>query len=256
MEKLATKEIKALLSEGVTEETLAIIKKDERKSVQNIYRAYEKKQKEIKRVMDLYQIENTLYEKNINLVLGIDEVGRGPLAGPVVVAGVILPKNAFLEKLNDSKKLSEKVREKLYEEIMEIAISTKVVIIDEKTIDRVNIYEATLNGMYEVLYTMDIMPEYVLVDAMKLDKADIPVLSIIKGDSKSASIAAASIVAKVTRDRIMDEYDTIYREYDFKNNKGYGTKKHLDALENYGYTPIHRKSFEPIKSMVAKNGKA
>ena len=177
-------------------------------------------------------------------------MGRGPLAGPVVVASVILPENFFIEKINDSKKLSEATREKIYDIIMENAIAVNRAIIDEKTIDRVNIYQAAMNGMYEAIYGLNPKPDAVLIDAMPLESLDIYHQSIIKGDSKSASIAAASIVAKVERDRMMNEFDKIYPQYGFAKNKGYGTSEHLEALRKYGPCEIHRKSFEPIKSMV------
>ena len=177
-------------------------------------------------------------------------MGRGPLAGPVVVASVILPENFFIEKINDSKKLSEATREKIYDIIRENAIAVNRAIIDEKTIDRVNIYQAAMNGMYEAIYGLNPKPDAVLIDAMPLESLDIYHQSIIKGDAKSASIAAASIVAKVERDRMMNEFDKIYPQYGFAKNKGYGTSEHLEALRKYGPCEIHRKSFEPIKSMV------
>ena len=156
----------------------------------------------------------------------------------------------FIEKINDSKKLSEATREKIYDIIMENAIAVNRAIIDEKTIDRVNIYQAAMNGMYEAIYGLNPKPDAVLIDAMPLESLDIYHQSIIKGDAKSASIAAASIVAKVERDRMMNEFDKIYPQYGFAKNKGYGTSEHLEALRKYGPCEIHRKSFEPIKSMV------
>lgn len=156
----------------------------------------------------------------------------------------------FIEKINDSKKLSEATREKIYDIIRENAIAVNRAIIDEKTIDRVNIYQAAMNGMYEAIYGLNPKPDAVLIDAMPLESLDIYHQSIIKGDAKSASIAAASIVAKVERDRMMNEFDKIYPQYGFAKNKGYGTSEHLEALRKYGPCEIHRKSFEPIKSMV------
>ena len=167
-----------------------------------------------------------------------------------VVASVILPENFFIEKINDSKKLSKATREKIYDIIMENAIAVNRAIIDEKTIDRVNIYQAAMNGMYEAIYGLNPKPDAVLIDAMPLESLDIYHQSIIKGDAKSASIAAASIVAKVERDRMMNEFDKIYPQYGFAKNKGYGTSEHLETLRKYGPCEIHRKSFEPIKSMV------
>ena len=158
--------------------------------------------------------------------------------------------NFFIEKINDSKKLSEATREKIYDIIRENAIAVNRAIIDEKTIDRVNIYQAAMNGMYEAIYGLNPKPDAVLIDAMPLESLDIYHQSIINGDAKSASIAAASIVAKVERDRMMNEFDKIYPQYGFAKNKGYGTSEHLEALRKYGPCEIHRKSFEPIKSMV------
>ena len=198
----------------------------------------------------MLEYENALYEKGIELICGIDEVGRGPLLGPVVTAAVILPKGYYNSEIKDSKKLSEKKREKLYDIIMNDAISIGIGIVDEKEIDKINIYEATKVAMKMALDNLRIKPEYVLIDAMKLD-IDIPSMSIIKGDAKSESIAAASIIAKVTRDRMIDEIDKEYPMYDLKNNKGYGTKKHIEALKKYGPCKYHRFSYSP----VSKNNK-
>ena len=193
--------------------------------------------------------ENELYKTGIELIGGVDEVGRGPLVGPVVCACVILPKDYYNEEINDSKKISEKKREKLFDTIMNDAIGVGIGISSEKIIDEVNILEATKLAMKEAINKCSVKPEHVLIDAVKLD-IDIPSTSIIKGDAKSQSIAAASIVAKVTRDRMMDELDLKYPMYLFKKNKGYGTKKHLEALDTIGITPIHRKTYEPVKSML------
>ena len=195
--------------------------------------------------------ENELYNLGINLVAGIDEVGRGPLVGPVVACAVILPKDFYMEEINDSKKLSEKKREMLYSVIMENAISVGIGVKSEKVIDEVNIYEATKLAMIDAVNNLSVKPEHLLIDAMKLD-IDIPQTSIIKGDSKSESIAAASIVAKVTRDRMLDELDLVYPEYGFKNNKGYGTKKHLEAIKKYGVIDEHRRSFSPVSDALKK----
>lgn len=195
--------------------------------------------------------ENELYNLGVNLVAGIDEVGRGPLVGPVVACAVILPKDFYMEEINDSKKLSEKKREMLYSVIMENAISVGIGVKSEKVIDEVNIYEATKLAMIDAVNNLSVKPEHLLIDAMKLD-IDIPQTSIIKGDSKSESIAAASIVAKVTRDRMLDELDLVYPEYDFKNNKGYGTKKHLEAIKKYGVIDEHRRSFSPVSDALKK----
>ena len=193
--------------------------------------------------VDLYQYEKELWKNGINLIAGMDEVGRGPLIGPVVTACVILPKDFVLEGLTDSKKLSEKKREEFYDYIMEHAISVGIGMMDEKVIDEVNIYEATKLAMYQAVEKSKVKPEHVLIDAMKLDKLEMPSTSIIKGDAKSISIGAASIMAKVYRDRMMEEYDHIFPGYDFASNKGYGSKEHIEAIHRQGPCPIHRRSF-------------
>ena len=248
------KAVKQLLAESPSAELAELLKADGRKSVQALYKSYERMQKEKERVAGLYTYENECRARGHELVAGVDEVGRGPLAGPVVVAAVILPPNCFIEKINDSKKLSEKTREKLYDIIMEKAVAVNRAVLDEKTIDRINIYQASMNGMYEAVYGLSVKPQEVLIDAMPLNHLDIPSQSIVKGDAKSASIAAASIIAKVTRDRMMDEFDKQYPQYGFAKNKGYGTAEHLAALRQYGSCEIHRRSFEPIKSMVNFGG--
>ena len=197
------------------------------------------------------EYENDLYNKGIKLIAGIDEVGRGPLIGPVVTAAVILPCDFYDERIMDSKKLSEKKRELLYDVIMENAISVGIGMSSNEVIDEINILEATKKAMLEAVSKLCVKPEFLLIDAVKLD-TDIPSLSIIKGDAKSQSIAAASIIAKVTRDRMLIELDKEYPEYDFKHNKGYGTKKHIEAIYKYGILDSHRKSFEPIKSIIEK----
>ena len=195
------------------------------------------------------EYENELYQKGIELVAGVDEVGRGPLVGPVVCACVILPKDYFNEEINDSKKISEKKREKLYDTIMQDAISVGIGMSSEKVIDEVNILEATKLAMKEAINNSKIKPQHVLIDAVKLD-IDIPSTSIIKGDAKSQSIAAASIIAKVTRDRMMDELDEKYPQYLFKKNKGYGTNAHIEAIRQYGIIKEHRKTFAPCSDYV------
>lgn len=200
---------------------------------------------------DNYYFERKLREKGITLIAGVDEVGRGPLVGPVVAACVILPEDFSLEGLTDSKKLSEKKREYFYDEIMRQAISVGVGIISEKKIDEVNIYEATKLAMKEAISKCNIQPEHILIDAMPLS-LDIPTTSIIKGDFKSITISAASVIAKVTRDRMLDELDKKYPMYDFKDNKGYPTKKHLEAIEEYGIIPEHRRSYGPVRDYLEK----
>ena len=202
--------------------------------------------------VNLYQYEKELWNNGVNYIAGVDEVGRGPLIGPVVTACVILPKDFVLEGLNDSKKLTEKKREEYYDYIMEHALSVSVGMMDEKVIDEVNIYEATKLAMYQAIEKSKINPEHVLIDAMKLDKLEISSTSIIKGDAKSISIAAASVIAKVTRDRMMIELDLKYPMYGFKSHKGYPTKKHVEAIEKYGLIDGYRKTFKPISEMVKK----
>ena len=201
---------------------------------------------------DLYIYEKELISKGIKLIGGIDEVGRGPLVGPVVAACVILPLNYKLEGLTDSKKLSEKKREKFFDILSKDAISIGIGIIDEKKIDEVNIYEATKLAMTEAFNKMDVKPEHVLIDAMPLELS-VPTTSIIKGDAKSLTIAAASVIAKVTRDRMMDELHEKYPYYNFKKNKGYPTKEHVEAINKYGIIKEHRKSYGPVKDYIEKN---
>ena len=198
---------------------------------------------------DNYYFERKLRKEGINLIAGIDEVGRGPLVGPVVAACVVLPEQFNLDGLTDSKKLSEKKREYFYDEIMRQALGVGVGIISEKKIDEVNIYEATKMAMKEAINNCSCKIEHVLIDAMRLD-IDIPSTSIIKGDLKSITISAASVIAKVTRDRMLDELDLKYPMYDFKNNKGYPTKKHLEAIKKYGILDEHRKSFGPVSEYL------
>ena len=205
------------------------------------------------RLETMLRYEKELYQKGYQAIAGIDEVGRGPLAGPVVTACVILPKDCKIRHLNDSKKIPKKHHEEIYEEVLARALGVGIGIVDNDTIDRVNIYEATKLGMLQAIEQMKgevTKPDYLLIDAMQLD-TPIPQLSLIKGDANSLSIAAASIVAKVTRDRMMAEYAKEYPGYAFDKNVGYSTKDHLAGLKQYGVTPIHRKSFEPIKSMLS-----
>ena len=200
---------------------------------------------------DLYSYERELIKNNIKLIGGIDEVGRGPLVGPVVAACVILPINYKLDGLTDSKKLSEKKREQFYDILLRDAVSIGVGVVSEKIIDEINIYEATKKAMLEAVSNMDLKPAHLLIDAMKLE-TNIPSTSIIKGDSKSLSIAAASVVAKVLRDRMLLELDLKYPMYDFKSNKGYPTKKHLEAIEQFGIIDEHRKSYAPVKNYLER----
>ena len=199
--------------------------------------------------MDTYIYERELREKGINLIAGVDEVGRGPLVGPGVTACVILPEKFDLEGLTDSKKLSEKKREILYKEIEEQALGIGIGIVDNEEIDNINILNATKKAMKMAINNCPVRPEHVLIDAVKLD-IDIPTTSIIKGDLKSITISAASVIAKVTRDHMLYELDKKYPMYDFKHNKGYPTKKHIEAIMEYGIIKEHRKSFSPVKEYV------
>lgn len=204
------------------------------------------KEKEEIRLAKLKQIENEIYNTNkeIQYICGIDEAGRGPLAGPVVVASVIMPRDSMIEGVNDSKKVSEKKREELYDSIIEEAVSYGVGIIDEKAIDEINILEATKKGLTTSLQELKVKPNLILVDALnKIDTLGIPYKSIIKGDALCYSISCASIIAKVTRDRIMRQWDEIYPMYGFEKHKGYGTALHIQAIKEHGLCPIHRKSF-------------
>ncbi|MBQ7493978.1 MAG: ribonuclease HII [Selenomonadaceae bacterium] len=204
------------------------------------------------RVQNLYKFEDKARDAGYKLIAGVDEAGRGSLVGPVVVAAVILPEDLYLERLDDSKKLSAKVREILYDKIVSAAISHHVVCVDIDEIDTLNIYQATLVGMKRAVEGLDVQPDLVFTDAMKVDFDEIRSHSITHGDALSASIAAASIIAKVTRDRLADKWALAYPGYGFEHNRGYGTQEHLEAIEKLGPCPIHRKSFNPVKSLYKK----
>ena len=212
-------------------------------------RELQKQVEEDLRLEKMLAYEKELYAQGIQLIAGVDEVGRGPLAGPVVAAAVILPENCKIPGLNDSKKIPKSKHQAIYQAVIDQALSVGIGVKDNRIIDQVNIYEATKLAMLEAIHELDPQPQHLLIDAMKLD-LPISQTSIIKGDANSLSIAAASIVAKVTRDQMMAAYDQEYPGYDFGQNAGYGTSKHLEGLEKYGVTPIHRRSFEPIKSMT------
>ena len=202
------------------------------------------KEKELERLTKLKQIEQDFHKQGYKYICGIDEAGRGPLAGPVVVASAIMPEESMIEGVNDSKKVSEKKRELLYEKIIEEAISYSVAIISEKEIDKVNILNATKEGLTQTLVGLKTKPDLILVDALdKIDTLGISFKPIIKGDALVYSISCASIIAKVTRDRIMRQMDEIYPEYGFAGHKGYGTAKHIQAIKENGLCDIHRKSF-------------
>ncbi|HEM2798980.1 ribonuclease HII [Streptococcus suis] len=250
------KEVTAMLAQvdSLDSPVWADLAQDDRAGVQAVIK---KRQKELEkeaaedaRLEAMLSYEKALYENGVEWIAGIDEVGRGPLAGPVVAAAVILPKGCKIRYLNDSKKIPKSKHEAIYQEVMERAVAVGVGVKDAAVIDQVNIYEATKLAMLEALGQLSQEPEHLLIDAMKLD-TPLPQISIIKGDANSLSIAAASIVAKVTRDKMMADYDKEFSGYGFAKNAGYGTSEHLEGLNKLGITPIHRKTFEPIKSMVA-----
>ena len=248
-------EYKLLLGQDTVEETiLAEADNDERASVRQLadkWRARKaKREAEKARFREMLRYEEAFRKEDYQMIAGIDEAGRGPLAGPVSIGACILPPDCFIEKLNDSKKLSEKQRDILYDKIIECAVAWKVIFVSEEDIDRKNIYQATVDGMYQAIAELNATPDAVLVDAVPLPKLSQPSHSLIKGDQKSASIAAASILAKVSRDRLMEEYDRIYPQYGFAKHKGYGTAEHVSAIREYGPCPIHRKTFEPVASIL------
>ena len=210
------------------------------------------KEKEIESLNLLKEEENKLYEQGIEYICGIDEAGRGPLAGPVVVGAVIMPKDSFIEGVNDSKKISEKKREKIYEQIIEEAIAYSVGVVDKDMIDELNILNATKLGVKIALEGLKQKPDVIMVDALNgLETNGIPYISVIKGDAKNYSIAAASIIAKVTRDRMMQEWDEVYPAYGFAKHKGYGTAEHIRVLKEKGPCSIHRRTF--IKNFVKED---
>ena len=227
----------------------------EQDSRSGVIQAIAKRKKEIQKRLDederlegMLAYEKECYAREIELIAGVDEVGRGPLAGPVVAAAVILPKGCKISGLNDSKKIPKSKHKEIYEAVLQNAIAIGIGVKDNHVIDQVNIYEATKLAMMEAIGQLEPQPQHLLIDAMKLD-LPISQTSIIKGDANSLSIAAASIVAKVTRDQMMEEFDKEYPGYDFAKNAGYGTANHLAGLDQLGVTPIHRRSFEPVKSM-------
>ena len=248
------KEIKEQLAhiQQLNDSLFSELEKDDRSGV---IQAIAKRKRDIQKLIDederlekMLAYEKECYASGMELIAGVDEVGRGPLAGPVVAAAVILPKACKIPGLNDSKKIPKSKHKEIYEAVLQNAIAIGIGIKDNHVIDQVNIYEATKLAMMEAIGQLDPQPQHLLIDAMKLD-LPISQTSIIKGDANSLSIAAASIVAKVTRDQMMEEFDKEYPGYDFTQNAGYGTAKHLAGLDKLGVTPIHRRSFEPVKSM-------
>lgn len=246
-------EIKELLAGAPTAEQLATLAADERKGVQKLLAAYnkrlEKAAAEKERFTAMLKLERELYDEGCELIAGVDEAGRGPLAGPLVIAAVILPKDVFISGLNDSKQLSAAKRDMLYNEVMAKALDIEVNIVSVSNIDELNIYSATQQGMAQVLENLHCRPQAALIDAMPVKVPGMKIESVVHGDALSASIAAASIIAKVTRDRIMERLDLVYPAYGFAHNKGYGSAAHMQALAEQGATRWHRRSYEPVKSM-------
>lgn len=246
-------EIKELLAGEPTAEQLATLAADERKGVQKLLAAYnkrlEKAAAEKERFTAMLKLERELYDEGCELIAGVDEAGRGPLAGPLVIAAVILPKDVFISGLNDSKQLSAAKRDRLYNEVMAKALDIEVNIVSVSNIDELNIYYATQQGMAQVLENLHCRPQAALIDAMPVKVPGMKIESVVHGDALSASIAAASIIAKVTRDRIMERLDLVYPAYGFAHNKGYGSGAHMQAVSGLGATRWHRRSFEPVKSM-------
>ena len=252
MEKRSIKEIKLILEEiqTLSDERLTELRGDDRKGVQDLIAKFERQfAKKAERALhfeEMQSFERAAQQKGYRMIAGIDEVGRGPLAGPVVAAAVILPEGMEDIGLDDSKKLSAKKREEIFEIIKEQAVAIGIGIVDASTIDKINIYEASKVAMTRAIELLPEQPDYLLIDAMKLDTG-IPEEGIIKGDAKSISIAAASIVAKEVRDQMMKDYEQLYPGYGFAQNAGYGTKAHIEGLEKLGPTPIHRMTFAPVK---------
>ena len=229
---------------------------DSRKGVQtalaSFRKKYEKHQQELARLEEILTYERGLWEAGYDLIAGIDEVGRGPLAGPVVAAAVILPKECKIEGVNDSKKLSAKKREELYDIILEKAVSYGIGVVSNERIDEINILQATYEAMREALSQLKPKADYILADAVTIPMVSTPQRGIIKGDAKSMSIGAASIVAKVYRDRMMEAYEEVYPGYGFASNKGYGAAEHLEGIKKQGITPIHRRTF--VKNFLPQDG--
>ncbi|MRH42242.1 ribonuclease HII [Aquibacillus halophilus] len=254
-DQLTIVEINKLIdSEQFSEREIEKLKLDERKGVQKLLDRYEKQLKIKKQQESLFNsmlvYEKNLYKLGNNFVAGMDEAGRGPLAGPVVAAAVILKKDFYLPGLNDSKQLNKQTRENFFEIIKEEAISVGIGIIHSEEIDKLNIYQATKKAMKVAIQQLNPIPDHVLIDAVPLDNLPCTSDSITKGDQKSISIAAASVIAKVTRDNLMEELHNSYPHYNFASNKGYGTKEHLEAIIQCGVSPYHRRSFAPVKDVV------
>jgi len=258
MEKQSIAELKQLFQTAdLSKEFIIDLKKDERKGVQKLIQTYEKQKKKLKeqeqKFIEMSAYEATAYKNGSQYIAGVDEVGRGPLAGPVVAAAVILPHDFKLLGLNDSKQLNEATRNEFYSIIKEQAICYEIAVVDNTTIDKINIYEATKLAMRNTIHQLSIKPDHVLVDAVELDGLSYSSEAIIKGDTRSISIAAASILAKVTRDNLMKEIHKQYPMYNFNANMGYGTKYHMEQLKKYGATTYHRTSFAPVRKVIGKS---
>lgn len=256
VKQLTVKAIMHMLQQGeLRDEVAEMLQKDSRVTVVRMMDKWQQERAnmitEKQRIQKLYAYEQEFYDDGYELLVGIDEAGRGSLAGPVVVGVVVLSQYCYLPLLNDSKQLTSARRDKLYSAIQEQALAVRHEVIDAAIVDKENIYQATVGGMYAGLEKLPFRPEAVLIDAVPLPHLTMPSRAIIGGDTLSASIAAASIIAKVERDRIMEEYDKLYPQYGFTHHKGYGTKEHMVALKKWGPCPIHRRTFEPIKSMTA-----
>lgn len=255
MEKKSIAELKELFDQKqFTDELVRELKHDQRKGVQTLLKRYERQQQKEQTLKDEF-IKMTVYEQSawkngFNLIAGVDEAGRGPLAGPIVAAAVILPADFKLYGLNDSKKLNEKQRNFFYEKIKSEAIAWKVSVVTNQQIDEMNIFQATKLAMTNALNQLKQQPDYALIDAVQLSDLPYQTKEIIKGDEKSISIAAASILAKVTRDQLMKEIHTKFPCYDFQSNMGYGTKYHMEQLKKHGVSPYHRRSFAPVKAAL------
>lgn len=257
MSEHSIKEIKLLLNEEEIDEALVVsLRLDERKGVINELKKYDRRLAKEKVAKSNFQaitdFDEVYRSQGYPQIAGVDEAGRGPLAGPLVAAAVILPEGFELIGLMDSKKVKEADRERFYNIIKREAISYTVAIINNNVIDQINIYEATKQAMHQALVGLDVQPDFALIDAVKINNLPFPSNAIIKGDDKSVAIAAASIVAKVTRDNIMEKIAKEYPEYGFTNNKGYGTTKHIAGIEQFGITSYHRKTFSPVSQYLHK----
>lgn len=260
MEQLPISKLKQLMKEdALSQSEIDQLRTDKRKGVQQLISQYDKRQLESEHLKQLFQkmsyYEQHYYEKGMNYIAGIDEAGRGALAGPVVAAAVILPKDFKLFGLNDSKQLNAKTRDEFYEHIIKQCIAYSTAIISNDYIDEMNIFEATKKAMTEAVTNLNILPDHILIDAVQLPNINMSKHVLIKGDQKSISIAAASVIAKVTRDRLMKKLHESYPVYQFQKNMGYGTNEHYMQLQKYGISPLHRKTFSPVKEVIDRTRK-